>query len=145
MKIDFKSVRTSKDIIISTIVLITGAGLYFFNAALGFTIAACGVLLFLFYKNGYKRNAENILFTKKAIDVAAGCRQSIKDFLEGKSNDVEIKEAGQGKAIRLEVYFSKTAGLAYAQLYDFSNYAYEKAMDIVELHSARAEKLISKL
>ena len=37
------------------------------------------------------------------------------------------------------------AVIAYAQLFDFSNYTYEPATEIVELRGPRAEKLICKL
>lgn len=37
------------------------------------------------------------------------------------------------------------AAVAYAQLFDFSSYAYEAATEIVELRDGRARTLIGKL
>ena len=50
-----------------------------------------------------------------------------------------------GGVIRLEVYYNADASLAYAQLFDFSNYTYEPATGIVELRGPKADKLITKL
>lgn len=57
----------------------------------------------------------------------------------------EISAPAEGGVIRIEVYFSKDAEIAYAQLFDFSDYTYQKATEIVELKGDRARKLIAKL
>ena len=57
----------------------------------------------------------------------------------------QIKQGNEGGSIRLDVYFNKVEGIAYAQLYDFYNYTYEPATGIVELKGDRAGKLISLL
>lgn len=145
MEIKLKKVHTAKDLIISAIVLAAGIGLYFINAGLGAVIAVCGILMLLLYKDGYKREGEGIVLRKKALDVAHTCRDSLKGFLEGKDVEPEVKTNINGGVIRLEAYYNLAATIAYAQLFDFSNYTYEPATDIVELRGPRAEKLISKL
>ena len=45
----------------------------------------------------------------------------------------------------MEVYYNVDASIAYAQLFDFSNYTYEPATEIVELRGPKADKLISKI
>lgn len=145
MEINIKSVHTVKDLVISAIVLAAGIGLYFVNTGLGVIIGVCGLLLLLFYKTGHKREGEDILLRKKAIDVAHRCRESLKGFLEGKDVEPEINTNENGGVIRLEIYYNADAAVAYAQLFDFSNYTYESATEIVELRGPRAEKLITKL
>ncbi len=145
MQITFKKVHTKKDLIISAIVLAAGIGLCFINLGLGVFIAVCGVLMLLFYKGSYKREGEDIVLQKKAFDVAHSCRDSLKGFLEGKDIEPEVKTNIKGGIIRLEVFYNATAPIAYAQLFDFSNYTYEPATEIVELRGERAEKLINKL
>ena len=145
MEIKFKSVHTAKDLIISAIVLAAGIGLYFVNTGLGVVIAICGLLMLLFYKGGHKREGESIVLQKKALDVAHTCRDSLKGFLEGKDVEPEVKTNLNGGIIRLEVYYNATVPVAYVQLFDFSNYTYEPATEIVELRGPKADKLISKL
>lgn len=145
MENQFKKVHTAKDLIISTLVLAAGVGLYFVNAGLGVFIGVCGILMLLFYKAAYKKVGNDTVLTKKAIDVASSCRSSLLDYLNGKDVDPEIQQPGAGGVVRLEVYFNKDEGVAYAQLFNFSNYTYEAATEMIELHSPKADKLISKL
>ena len=145
MEIKLKKVHTAKDLIISAIVLAAGIGLYFVNAGLGAVIAVCGLLMLLFYKDGYKREGEGIVLRKKALDIAHSCRDSLKGFLDGKDVGPEVNTNISGGVIRLEVYYNADASVAYAQLFDFSNYTYEPATELVELRGPRADRLIGRL
>ncbi len=109
-----------------------GIGLYFVNAGLGVVIGVCGLLLLLFYKTGHKREGEDIVLRKKAIDIAHHCRESLKGFLDGKDVEPEINTNENGGVIRLEIYYNADAAVAYAQLFDFSNYTYEPATDVAQ-------------
>ena len=143
--IKLKKVHTGKDLVISAVIMAAGIGLYFVHEGLGRVVAVCGLLLLLFWKAGYKREGENIVLTKKALDVAHHCRQSLKDLLDGKGTEPEIDSNNTGGIIRLEVYYNAAVSVAYAQLFDFSSYTFEAATDIVELRGARADKLIAKI
>ena len=145
MEIKLKKVHTVKDLLISAFVLAAGIGLYFINAGLGVTIAVCGLLLLIFHKAGYKREGEDIVLRKAALDVSHSCRDSLKGFLDGKEVEPQVDKAAQGGVIRLEVCYNADAAVAYAQLFDFSNYTYEPATGIVELRGSRAQTLIGKL
>ena len=145
MEYNFKKVHTGKDLAISTIVLLAGAGLFFVNKGLGICIGICGLFMYLVYKGGYKKDGKGILLTRKSEDICKACRTSIVEFLEGKNTVPTIKQGNEGGSIRLDVYFNKDEQVAYAQLYDFCNYTYEPATGIVELKGDRAEKLISLL
>lgn len=146
MKINFRKVHTAQDLIISAVIISAGAGLLFLNTGLGVIVIFCGVMSLLFYKAGYRRgDGDGPVFSKEAIDVAVSCRQSIKDFLDGKDVDPQLDPPGTGGVVRVEVYFNRKDRVAYAQLFDFANYAYEEATDIVELQSPQSDRFISKL
>lgn len=145
MEIKLKKVHTQKDLSISAIIVAAGIGLYFLHSGLGAFIAVCGILLLLFWKSGYKREGENTLLQKKAFDVSHACRESLKDFLEGKDVEPQLDTTNEGGIIRLEAYCNAAESLAYAQLFDFSHYAYEPSTELVELRGCRADKLIEKL
>ena len=85
------------------------------------------------------------MLTKESEDICKECRTSIMEFLEGKTTVLAIKQGTDGGCIRLDVYFSKSEKVAYAQVYDFCNYDYEPATGIIELDGDRADKLISLL
>lgn len=145
MEINFKKVHTAKDLAISTIVLLAGAGLFFINKGLGITIAVCGLAMLFLYKGGYRKDGHGVLLTRKSEDLCKCCKQSIVDFLDGKEIEPQVKKGHEGGSVRLDVYFNEASGIAYAQLFDFRNYAYEPETEVVELHSPRADKLISLL
>ena len=145
MEIKFKKVHTTKDLVISAIVLAAGIGLIFVKPVLGIFIALLGVLMLLLYKDGFKREGEEILLQKKAFDIAHSCRDSLKGFLEGKNVEPEVNTDLSGGVIRMEAYYNAASAVAYVQLFDFSNYTYEPATEVVELRGPRAEKLIGKL
>jgi len=77
MEIKFKKVHTAKDLVISAIVLAAGIGLYFVNVGLGGVVAFCGLLMLLLFKSGNKREGEDAVLQKKAIDVAHSCRSRL--------------------------------------------------------------------
>ena len=145
MEYNFKKVHTGKDLAISTLVLLAGAGLFFVNKGLGICIGICGLFMYLAYKGGYRKDGKGILLTRKSEDICKACRPAIVEFLEGKNTVPTIKQGNEGGSVRLDVYFNKSENVAYAQLYDFCSYAYEPATGVVELKGDRAEKLISLL
>ena len=145
MEIKFKKVHTAKDLTLSSILFAAGIGLYFINAGLGAFTAVCGLLMLLFWKNGHKAEGKDLLLQHKAMDLSKSCRASVLDFLSGKDIIPELQSGNQGGIIRLEVWYNGTAKTAYACLYDFENYMYEPATGIVELHDARADRLIARL
>ena len=145
MEIQLKKVHTAKDLAISAITVAAGIGLCFVNAGLGFLIAGCGILMLCFYKAGYQREGEKLTLKKCALDVSRACRESLMGFLDGKDVEPEVVISNAVGIIRLEVYYNAIASVAYAQIFDFSNYTYEPATELVELRGPRADKLISKL
>lgn len=52
MECNFIKVHTGRDLAISTMVLLSGAGLFFINMGLGICIGICGLCMFIFYKGG---------------------------------------------------------------------------------------------
>lgn len=145
MEYNFKKIHTGKDLALSFGLIVSGAGLFFLNKGLGITVAMCGILALLIYKTGYKLEGKSTLFTKRSEDICRSCKPSLVEFLNG--NDVVplIKTGTEGGSFRMDIYFNRAEGIAYAQLFDFTNYAYEKATDMVELHNPKAETLLSQL
>lgn len=145
METKLKRVHTASDLAISAAVLCAGAGLYFLNNYLGIFLGVCAVAMFIFWKSAFKADGHGPVLKKKTVDIAQPHRLSVLEFLSGKDVEPVLDAPAAGNSSLLEVYYNKQNMVAYAQLFDFSNYTYEKATELVELHSARAEKLISKL
>lgn len=145
MEYNFKKVHTGKDLAISFILIIAGVGFFFLNKGLGIFFAICGILCLLFFKMGCKLNGQGDLLVKKSLDLCKDCKSSLMDYLNGKDITPIVKDGCEGGTVRLDVYFNKETGVAYAQLYDFCNLTYEPLTDIVELHSPKSDKLIFQI
>lgn len=145
MEIKFKRVHTSKGLAISAVVLLAGVGLYFVNAALGFIFIACGALMLVLYRPAFKRVGDDTVLAKAAFDVSSSCKEQLTDYLAGKGDALKLQKPGTGGVVRLETFYSAKAGIVYAQLFGFSNYAYVDITGVVELRGVRAEKLISEI
>lgn len=145
MEYNFKKVHTGKDLAISTIVFLAAICLFFVNKELGICTEICSIFMFVFYKGGYKLDGQGILLTKYSEELCKDYMPSITDFLNGKDVIPQIKKGFEGGSVRLDVYYNATAGIAYAQLFDFINYSYVPVTGIIELNTPRADTLIAQL
>ena len=145
MEIIFNRVHSKKDLAISSTILAAGIGLYFANAALGILVALCGMFMLLFYKTAYKREGDDALLEKKALELSVSHRESLMNYLNGTCTTLNLIGSSEGAIIRLEVFFNANYSVAYAQLYDFINYSYVPAGEIVELHGSKADILIDNI
>ena len=101
--------------------------------------------MFFLCKGGYKKDGNGPVLTKKSEDVCKACRAPLAEFLNGKECNPCVKKGNEGGSARLDVYYNEKEGIAYAQLFDFCNYAYEPLTEMVELTGQKAFKLISQL
>lgn len=145
MNSQFIKVHTSKDLAVSLVIMIAGVGLFFVNKILGTVIVVCGILSLITLKTGYKHKGSNVILQHKMQDLSKTCRQSIIDFLSGKEIDPQVKPGNEGGTVLIEVWYNKQEDITYVQLSDFSNYTYVKATELIELHSPKSDKLLSKL
>lgn len=145
MEYNFKKVHTGNDLAVSTIVFLVAVGLFFVNKELGICTEICSIFMFIFYKGGYKRDGQGVLLTKYSEELCKDCMPSIKEFLNGKDVIPQVKKGFEGGSVRLDVYYNATAGIAYAQLFDFVNYIYVPVTEIIELNDPRADMLIAQL
>lgn len=145
MEMKFKRVHTIKGLAISAIVLAAGIALYFANKGVGFTIGVCGLVMLLFYRPAFRREGDGTLLHKAAFDVASSCREQLVGYVGGKNEKFKLDKPTGSGVVRLETYYNADAGVAYAQLFDFSNYAYVPATEVVELHGERAGRLVAEI
>lgn len=144
MQTEFKSVHTSKDLIISLGLLAIGVGLFFVNKGVGVVLAIAGVVSLLLYKKGYRTEGAECYFQKKDLELNKSCRSSVMDYINGKDVQPELIEGNEGGSVRLVVYYNKTEGLAFAQLFDYQGYDYQPASEMVEIRRPRVDRLIDK-
>lgn len=145
MDIKLKRVHTISDLSISTALLVAGVGLFFLNSYLGVFVGVSAVCMLIFWKSAFKADGQGPILKKKSVDISQQHRITVLEYLSGKDVEPVLGAPAVGNSSLLEVYYNKTQGLAYAQLFDFSNYKYENATELVEIHSPRADKLLRQL
>lgn len=143
----FVRVRSAKDIIISSSLIILGCVLIALPTGsainiTGFFMICAGILLVIILHTGYK-------------DVETGCRYSkvehyfqqemnhvIKSALESKPETIDLTQADKGNAVKLDIYFSKTSGKAYLQLFEYIPYDYEPCSKMYEYDVNKVANII---
>ena len=147
MEKTFTRVRSVKDIVIFSslitlgsilVVLPTGAGI---NIT-GFFMIFAGIILALVLRTGYRDTDSGEKFKMKEYYFQHTMNNVISDALKSKPGSIDLNEADKGNALKLDLYYSKTSGKAYMQLYEYIPYKYEPCSQMYEYDIAEVQKLI---
>lgn len=147
MEKTFTRVRSVKDIVIFSsliilgsilVVLPTGAGI---NIT-GFFMIFAGIILALVLRTGYRDTDSGEKFKMKEYYFQHTMNNVISDALKSKPGSIDLNEADKGNALKLDLYYSKTSGKAYIQLYEYIPYKYEPCSQMYEYDIAEVQKLI---
>ena len=66
----------------------------------------------------------------------------ISSALESKPNSIDLTQADKGNAVKLDIYYSKSSGKAYLQLFEYIPYRYEPCSRLYEYDVEKVDKLI---
>ena len=147
MEKTFVRVRSAKDITICASLIIAGGILIALptGAAInitGFFLIFAGIILALVLKTGYKDEETGKSYLKKEHYFQQAMNSVINSVLENKPEAIDLAEEEKGNAIKLDIYYSKAAGKAYLQLFEYIPYKYEPCSKMYEHQLSRIEKLI---
>ena len=136
MKKTVRKVRTTKDIIISLVLLLAGAACFAVSSTgmmiLGGTIIATGVILFFVLKNGYRIDGEPELFSKKEHFFSDSRYDAIYSEINAGRMITDFKDEDKAIVVRLDVYTSHS-GKRYAELYKYIPYDYVRQIELKEV------------
>lgn len=133
------------DLIISGVILIAGIGLFFVSKGFGIVVGLCGVLTFLFYKSGWRRIGDNMPLKHRSVQLSRNCKSSITDFLDGKTNEVNIRMGNEGGTLLLRIWYPADLHKSYVQLFDYIELQFQPITEIIELNRTATQNLMSKL
>lgn len=147
MKKKFIRVRSIKDIAIFASFIIAGCVLAFVPGADsvnlgGYTLIAVGVFLVFLLKNAYKDVENKEIYFKKVLSFHKDMKNPILSALASTPETIELSENGKGEAIRLEIYYGKTSGKAYLQLFEYVPHEYKLCSDMYEYDIEKVGKLL---
>lgn len=147
MEKTFIRVRSVKDIVIFSSLIILGSILVALPTGAGINIAGffmifAGIILALVLRTGYRDTGSGEKFQMKEYYFQQTMNNAISDALKSKPETIDLNEADKGNALKLDLYYSKASGKAYMQLYEYVPYRYEPCSHMYEYDITEVQKLI---
>ncbi len=130
MEKNFIRVRSTKDIVISSILAVAGCVLIALPTAtsinlLGFFMIFTGILLFVLLRSAYKDEETGVKYCKTERYFSQDQRPDLLEKIAANPNKINLDEEDKGNAVRLDIYHSKDSGKAYLQVFEYIPYKYE--------------------
>ena len=147
MEKTFIRVRSIKDITIFVSLALVGTILTALpigdaaNIAGFFIIVAAGILAFVL-KSAYKDIDTNEKYLKKERYFQQTMHAAISSAIASNPDSVDLSEEDKGNALRLDIYYSKSSGKVYLQLFEYVPYTYQPCTRVHECEISKASKLI---
>ena len=147
MEKTFDRVRSAKDITISLSLILLGSTLVALPTGTGINIAGffmiiAGIILALVMKTAYKDVETGVKYQKKEHYFLQAMNASISYALATDPQSIDLTEADKGNAVKLDIYYSKSSGKAYVQLFEYIPYNYEPCTRMYEYEIDRVGKLL---
>lgn len=147
MEKTFIRVRSVKDITLSISLILIGSILVALptGAAVnitGFFLIFAGLILALVLKSGYMDEETGEKYSKKEHYFQQAMHASLLSAIESDPKSVDLAEEDKGNAVKLDVYFNKSANKAYVQLFEYIPYKYEPCSKMYEYGIAEVSELI---
>ena len=144
MEDKFIRVHSIKDIVISSILTITGTVLVIIPSSdplniLGFFTIVTGLVLAFILKTAYRHTESGEKLQKKEFYYSNDMREKLKSALTSPM-DFRHKPENQGSTLRMDVYYNKTK--AYMQLLEYIPYRYEPCSAVHEHSFDKVSNLI---
>ena len=147
MEKNFIRVRSAKDIVIFSLLIIAGGIMAVIPAtdALnlgGYCLIVIGAALALFLKSGYKDVDTKELYVRKEFLFPKEMKVAILSALVSIPDSIELSRNGESQALKLELFYCKKSGKAYLQLFEYIPYQYEVCSEIYEYEISKVGKLL---
>ena len=147
MEKTFIRVRSIKDIVIFASIAIIGIILTVLPVGeaasiAGFFIIIAAIILAFILKSAYKDVETNEKYHKKERYFQQAEHAAIMSAIASKPDSVNLTEEDKGNALRLDIYYSKSSGEAYLQLFEYVPYTYQPCSKMYEYEITNVSKLI---
>lgn len=147
MEKTFLRVRSVKDITIISTLIILGSLLIALPTSTavnitGFFMIFAGIILAFVLKTGYKESETGQMYMKKERYFQHAMNAEIAAAISSKPDSLNLSEEDKGNALRLDIYFSRSANKAYIQMHEYVPYKYEPCSRMYEYEIANVKKLI---
>lgn len=147
MEKKFTCARTGKDIAIFTSLILIGAILAFVPALKeanlgGYTLIVMGILLACLLKSNYKDTETHEKYVKKEFSFPREMKPTILTALLSSPESINLSEEGKGHVLMLRMYYGKTSGKAYLQLFEYVPHQFEPCSEMYEYEACKVSELL---
>lgn len=149
MEKQFCRVRSANDILISCVLINVGAIMLFSEFEVGIRVAGLflfliGFLFLFLLKSVYKdkEDKRNIHYHKKELYFQHKTLNALLLNVITNPQEIDAASVGQGWTVKLNIYYSKSAGIAYLQLFEYIPYKYEPCTELLEWKYEKIASLI---
>lgn len=146
MNKEFVRVRSTRDILISSVMTVLGIVLIAIPSSVsvnifGTVLAVPGVLMLLFFKTGYKDVNTGLVYKRKIKYYSATAKNDILSSLNGNVSSFDWTETPGGSAVMVDVYEGCKSDKVYVRVSEFVPYNYEPCSDWFEFSKDAASAL----
>ena len=147
MNKQFIKVRSIKDIIISSSVILAGFILTLLSLGTGATLAGCtiivvGVILALILKSAYREVNNPGIYYKKEYFFEPKHKVELIRAIEHNPANIDLSDEGKGLSIRLDLYYSRVSQRAFLQLFEYVPYEYIAVSEVTECDRYEVKHII---
>ena len=147
MNKEFIRVRSVKDYIISSLLVISGLALSIIPESDSLVITGCflvfgGIFVVILLKTGYQDTETGIKYRKTEKYFQQALHAALSDAIVSDPDKIDLSQEDKGNALKLDIYFNKSVGKAYLQLFEYVPYRYEPCSAVVEHEIDKVNNLI---
>lgn len=147
MNKEFIKVRTVKDIIIASILIVLGLVLLILPTPLsvnivGSLLLVLGLVLLVMQKTGWQDSETKELYYKRQRFFCGNSKAKIIDALEHNPESIDLSDEGKGEGLLMDIYYGKRSGKAFVRLFEYIPYKYEPVSSFFEYPIDKIKKLI---
>ncbi|MBQ0086355.1 MAG: hypothetical protein KBS72_01545 [Bacteroidales bacterium] len=108
---------------------------------LGISILVIAIFLPPFCKTGYRIESQDGVFLKKDYVLPGECKNQIAEFMEGKSEALNINPFKKG-GLLLELYYKKDRSRQFGQIFDYDGFVYTAQSALSELDDEHLREIL---
>ena len=147
MKKEFIRVRSVKDIVIFTSIIILGCTLIALPTGTGVNITGfflifAGLILTMVLRTGHKDTETGDSYYKKEVYFQQAMYSDVLDAVKSNPSSIDLSQKDKGSALKVDIYFSKATGKAYVRMFECVPYKYQPCSDMYEYGVNNVTELI---
>lgn len=147
MEKKFIRVRQLKDIVIFFLLIIIGCLMTSVTEIIGvnvvgFVIIISGFVYAFVLRDVYKDVDTEEKYLRKELLFKQEMKGEILSVLDSAPESIKLTEEGKGQVIKLDIYYGKSSGKAYLQLFEYVPHQYKPCSEIYEYETNKLEKLL---